>query len=86
MYKPVVKTSKLMFYQTNKSSGLTQRNLTLVPCPQTTAKTSNSFPHVTSSTGAPLKEGELCCYKCMPQTQGQTASCQSTNRGPHRRR
>ena len=53
-----------MFYQTNKSSGLTQRNLTLVSHPQTTVKASNSHPHVANSTGAPSKEGELCCYEC----------------------
>ena len=27
-------------------------------------KASNSRPHVTSSAGAPPKEGELCCYEC----------------------
>ena len=62
-YKPMVRTSKLMFYQAQKTSGLTQRNLKLASHPQTTAKASNSHPHVTSGTGAPSKEGELCCYK-----------------------
>ena len=64
IYKPMVKTSKPMFYQTNKSSGLTQRNLTLVSRPQTIAKGSNSLPHITSSMGTPSKEGELNCYEC----------------------
>ena len=63
-YKPVVKTPKPMFYQTYKTTGHTQRNHTLVSHPQTTAKASNSHPHVTSSMGAPPKEGELCCYEC----------------------
>ena len=58
-YKPTVKTTKTMFYQTYKTTGLTQRNHTPVSCPQTTAKASNSHPHITSSTGAPPKEGEL---------------------------
>ena len=58
-YKPTVKTSKPMFYQSYKTAGHTQRNHTLVSHPQTTAKASNSHPHVTSSTGAPPKEGEL---------------------------
>ena len=61
-YKPTVKTSKPMFYQMNKLSGLRQRNLTSVPCPQKTVKASNSLPHVANSMGA--KEGELCCYEC----------------------
>ena len=59
VYKPTVKTSKSMFYQTNKSSVLTQRNHTPVSHPQMTVKASNSRPHVTSCTGAPPKEGEL---------------------------
>ena len=59
MYKPMVRTLKLMFYQTYKIAGHTQRNHTLVSCPQTTVKASNSRPHVASSIGAPLKEGEL---------------------------
>ena len=58
-YKPAVRTLKPMFYQTYKTAGHTQRNHTLVSHPQTTAKASNSFPHVASSMGAPLKEGEL---------------------------
>ena len=60
----MVKTSKSMFYQTYKSPGLTQRNLTPGSHPQMTAKVSNSHPHVTSSMGAPSKEGKLRCYKC----------------------
>ena len=61
-YKPAVKASKSMFYQTHKSSGLAQRNLTLVSHPETTANASSSHPHITSSTGALSKEGELHCY------------------------
>ena len=53
-----------MFYQAQKTSGLTQRNLKPISHPQMTAKASNSCPHVTSGMGAPLKEGELHCYKC----------------------
>ena len=64
MYKPTVRTSKLMFYQTYKTAGHTQRNHTLVSCPQTTAKASNSHPHIASSMEAPPKEGELRCYEC----------------------
>ena len=63
-YRPVVKTSKPMFYQTNKSPRHTQRNLAPVSHPPTTVKASNSCSDVTSSTGAPSKEGELCCYEC----------------------
>ena len=63
-YKPTVKTSKPMFYQSYKTVGHTQRNHTPVSRPQRTAKASNSRPHVTSSMGAPPKEGELRCYKC----------------------
>ena len=58
-YKPTVRTSKPMFYPAYKMAGHTQRNHTPVSCPQTTAKASNSHPHVASSTGAPPKEGEL---------------------------
>ena len=53
-----------MIYQSYKTAGHTQRNHTLVSCPQTTAKASNSCPHITSSTATPLKEGELRCYEC----------------------
>ena len=63
-YRPAVKTSKLMFCQTNKSPRHTQRNLAQVSRPPMTVKASNSFPHVTSGMGAPSKEGELCCYEC----------------------
>ena len=48
-YKPTVRTSKLMFYPTYKTAGHTQRNHILVSHPQTTAKASNSCPHVASS-------------------------------------
>ena len=64
VYRPTVKTSKLMFYQTNKPPRHTQRNLALGSCPTTTVKVNNSCPHITNSMGARLKEGELCCYKC----------------------
>ena len=63
-YKPAVRTSKLMFYPTYKIAGNTQRNHTPVSHPQTTAKASNSRPHVANSMGAPPKEGELQCYEC----------------------
>ena len=63
-YRPTVKISKLMFYQPQKTSGPVQRNLKLVSHPQMTVKASNSCPHVPSSMGPPLKEGELCCYEC----------------------
>ena len=53
-----------MFYQTHKSSGLTQRNLTPGSHQQMTAKVSNSRPDIASSTEPPSKEGELHCYKC----------------------
>ena len=53
-----------MFYPAYKTAGHTQRNHTPVSHPQTTAKASNSHPHVASSTGAPPKEGELKCYEC----------------------
>ena len=59
-YRPAVKTSKPMFYQTNKSPRHTQRNLAPESHPPMIAKVSNSCPHVTSSTGAPSKKGELC--------------------------
>ena len=58
-YKPTVRTSKLMFYPAYKTAGHTHRNHTPVSRPQTTAKASNSLPHIASSTGAPPKEGEL---------------------------
>ena len=64
MYTPVVKTSKPMFYQAQKSSGLTQRTLKPGSHPHTTVKASNSPRHVTSGTGVPSKEGELHCYEC----------------------
>ena len=63
-YKPTVRTSKPMFCPAYKTAGHTQRNHTPVSCLKMTAKASNSHPHVASSTGAPLKEGELRCYKC----------------------
>ena len=63
-YKPTVRTSKPMFYPTYKTAGHTWRNHTLVSHPQMTAKASNSCPHIASSTGAPLKEGELRYYEC----------------------
>ena len=58
-YNPAVRTSKLMFYPTYKIAGNTQRNHTQVSRPQTTAKASNSRPHIANSTEAPPKEGEL---------------------------
>ena len=61
VYRPTVKTSKPMFYQAQKTSGLTQRNPKSVSHPQTTVKASNSCPHILSVMGAPLKEGELRC-------------------------
>ena len=64
VYKPAVRTSKLMFYQQQKTSGPVQRNLKPVSHPQTTAKASNSCLHVPSGTGTPSKEGELHCYEC----------------------
>ena len=64
VYRPAVKTSKPMFYQAQKTTGPTQRNLKPVSHPQMTAKANNSHPYVPSSTGAPSKDSELCCYKC----------------------
>ena len=64
VYKPAVRTSKLMFYPAYKPVGHTQRNHTLVSHPQTTAKASNSRPQVANNTGTPPKEGELRCYEC----------------------
>ena len=52
-----------MFYQQQKTSWPVQRNLKPVSRPQTTAKASNSHPHIPSSIGTPSKEGELHCYK-----------------------
>ena len=63
-YKPTVKTSKPMFYQPQTMTEPTQRNLKLVFHPQLAAKVSNSCPHVPNGMETPLKEGELCCYKC----------------------
>ena len=63
-YRPAVKTSKLMFYQLQRTTGPTQRNLKPVFCPQMTAKMNNSHPHVPSGMGTPSKEGELHCYEC----------------------
>ena len=63
-FKPVVRTSKPMFYPAYKTVGHTQRNHTLLSRLKTTAKASNSRPHIASSTGAPPKEGEFRCYKC----------------------
>ena len=63
-YRPAVKTSKLMFYQLQRTTGPTQRNLKPVSHPQTSAKVSNSRPHIPSSMGTPSKEGELHCYEC----------------------
>ena len=64
VYKPAVKTSKLMFYQPHRMTGPTQRNPKPVSHPQMTSKAINSCPHIPSGMGTPLKEGELCCYKC----------------------
>ena len=63
-YRPMVKTSIPMFYQAQKTSGLTQRNPKPISHPQMTAKVSNSCHHIPSGMGAPWKEGELHCYEC----------------------
>ena len=63
-YKPVIRTSKPMFYPAYKPVGHTQRNHTPVSRPQMTAKASNSCPQVANNAGTPPKEGELRCYKC----------------------
>ena len=63
VYRPTVKTSKPMFYQAQKTSGLTQRNPKPISHPQMTAKVSNSCPNIPSGMGAPSKEGELHCNK-----------------------
>ena len=63
-YRPTVKTTKPTFYQAQKITGPTQRNLKLVSHPQTTVKASNSHPNIPNGMGTPLKKGELCCYKC----------------------
>ena len=60
-YRPMVKTSKPMFYQAQKTYELSQRNPKPVSHLQMTVKANNSRPHVPSGTGAPSKEGELHC-------------------------
>ena len=55
-YRPAVKISKPMFYQTNKSRRHTQRNLAPVSHPPTTVIASHNHPHITSGTGALQKK------------------------------